>query len=393
MFSFIKNFFQSNRKDNFLIVTFLENKIESVILRVDFINKDLIVEKVFTQELPGIFSSKDITPDFLNYLRKIFSNVFYPKAYKVIFVFGSKLAMTNFGSVNVLRDNHHEIITEANLENLISQATFNFFGPSRKCASNRLNTSELETIICDVRIYDVLLDKHPSIDFLKEKGKTLEFYLSETFCHRDFLKKIISLLPTRARLVFVTEGGSILTHLVSRLIDKPFLFARVGINETNLFFKTKTGEIGYLDSFKWGKENLYMALAKELNISTDVAKSILMRYLEDKTSISFAKKFNILIKNELALLSKGLELMKSKAKIRFLALELEPALIKDLKLKNISSKSLVPIDFKTILDYFNFQINSKMELYGLAALLEAYFTPQEDLINKLARRRMRWLIP
>lgn len=393
MFSFLKNFFQKNKKDNFLIVSFLENKIKLVALEADFINKDLEIKTIFTKEMPDALIAKDVPQDITTYLKKIFSSVFYLRTYKVIFVFGPGLAVTNFGSASILRDNIHELITEANLENLISKATFNFFGPNRKYASSRFNSSELETLICDVRIYDILLDKHPSINLLKEKGKKLDFYLSETFCHRDFLKKIISLLPARAKLAFIAEGGSTLAHLAARFLTKPFLFARVGLHETNLFLRAKDGSISYFDSFEWGKDVLYASLSKELCVSKEVAKSILMRYLENNTSSLFARKLNLLVKKELALLNKGLEIMKSKAKIKSLALELEPLLVKDLKLKNISSKSLISIDSETILNFFNFQTNNSFGLYSLAALLESYFTPQEDLVNKLARRRMRWLIP
>ena len=90
--------------------------------------------------------------------------------------------------------------------------------------------------------------------------------------------------------------------------------------------------------------------------------------------------------------------MNSKAKAKCLIIDLEPSLAKDLKIKNISKKSLISIDAKTILDAFNFKLKPNHcfryeNLYSLASLLESYFTPQEDLINKLARRRMRWLIP
>ncbi|PIU99310.1 hypothetical protein COS59_00460 [Candidatus Wolfebacteria bacterium CG03_land_8_20_14_0_80_36_15] len=384
----IKKFLMRDKKDNFLIVSFLEDKLEIVVLQADFVNKDLEIKKIFKKEVG----------DDLSYLKKIFSSVFYPKTYKVIFNFDSNLAVTNFSSIAVLRDRPQETISEADFENLISQAIFNFFGPARKYASSRLNTSELETLICDVRIYNVLLDRHTVFDLLKEKGKRLDFYLSETFCCREFLKKLISFLPNRARVVFIAEGGSTLLHLISRYIKKPLLLAQVGFDKTSLFLKTKEGKINYFDSLKWGRNNLYLALAKELHVSLEVIKSIMVRYLENKTSTLFRRRLNFFLKKELALFNKGLEIMNSKAKAKCLIIDLEPSLAKDLKIKNISKKSLISIDVKTILDVFNFKLKPNhcfwyKNLYGLATLLESYFTPQEDLINKLARRRMRWLIP
>jgi len=395
MFAFIKNFFQSNKKDNFLIVTFLENKIEIIAFQVDFVNKDLEIKKIFKKELE----------DDLSYLKKIFSNVFYPKSYKVIFNFDSNLAVTNFGSIVVFRDKPLVTINQADLENLISQAIFNFFWPTRKYAARRLNIPELETLVCDIKIYNVLLDEHTSFDLLKEKGKKLNFYLSETFCNREFLKKLISFLPNRAEIVFIAEAGCVLLHLISRYLKKSLLLARVGDDKTSLFLKTKEGNISYFDSFQWGRNNLYSALAKEFHVSFEVAKSIMDRYFENKTSILFSKKLNFSLKKELALFNKGLEIMNSKAKAKCLIIDMEPLLVKDLKIKNISKESLIPIDTQKILDIFNFKLKPSFyfyhnkqdiqykNLYSLATLLEFYFIPQKDLINKLARRRMRWLIP
>jgi len=197
----------------------------------------------------------------------------------------------------------------------------------------------------------------------------------------------------------------VLLHLISRYLKKSLLLARVGDDKTSLFLKTKEGNISYFDSFQWGRNNLYSALAKELHVSFEVAKSIMDRYFENKTSILFSKKLNFSLKKELALFNKGLEIMNSKAKAKCLIIDMEPLLVKDLKMKNISKESLIPIDTQKILDIFNFKLkpnfyfyNNKQDiqykaLYSLAALLEFYFIPQKDLINKLARRRMRWLIP
>ena len=138
----IKKFLMRDKKDNFLIVSFLEDELEIVVFQADFVNKDLEIKKIFKKELG----------EDLSYLKKIFSTVFYPRTYKVIFNFDSSLAVTNFSSIAVLRDRPQETIGEADLENLISQAIFNFFGPARKYASSRFNASELETLICDVRI-------------------------------------------------------------------------------------------------------------------------------------------------------------------------------------------------------------------------------------------------
>lgn len=397
MFSTLKKFFTRNKKDKFLLVSFLEDKLEIVVLQADFVNKDLEIKNIFEKDLTDDFSSKKLSPQIKWYLRKIFSSVFYPNNFKVIFNFDSNLSVTNFESVIIPRGNPDETLTEADLENLISQAIFNFFGPTRKYASSRLKISEFETLICDVRIYNVLLDKNSVLDLLREKGKKLDFYISETFCYRDFLKELISFLPNRAQAIFIAEGGSVLTHLISRYIKKSFLFIEIGADKTNVFLRTKEGKINYFDSFKWGRNNLYLALAKDLAVSSEVAKSILMRYLEDKTSFLFSKKLNFFLKKELALLNKGLEIIEQKTKVKCLVINLEPSLVKDLKIKNMSAKSLIPIDVKKLLEAFNFNLKAGYSwyknLYSLAVLLESYFTPQEDLINKLARRRMRWLIP
>jgi len=382
----IKNFLSREKKENFLIVSFLENKLEATTICADFINKDLEINKILETNLE----------DNLNILKRIFSNVFHSRPYKVILSFSHQLAVTNFSQVTVFRDNPKQTINEAELENLISRAVFNFFGQTRKYASSRLNIGEVEALICDVRIYDVSLDNHPVLDLLKEKGKKLDFYISETFCRRDFLKEIISFLPKRASVAFVAEGGSSLTHLISRYFEKPFLFAKVGSEETSLFLRTKENKINYIESFKWGLNSLYLAIAKEFNFNLETAKLILNRYLEGTTSSTFRRKLQFFLKKELALLGKGLEIINSNIKSKNLIIDLPPSLAKFLKIKNISANSIKSIDTKIILDAFNFKLKTLYvweDLYGAAVFLESYFSPQENLLNKLAKRRIRWLIP
>src|SRR3989344_8142460 len=162
-------------RENFLVINFLDETIEAVIAKVDFSNKKI-----------KILNNRNINRASANEeLKKIFTKSFYPQSYKIIFIFDSTTAVTNYEMVALARDDAKKTIDESELENLVSQGLWRLFDQNRHISGQRFNIEDLEILLCDVRIYSFRVDGMQSVDLFKQKGRQVEIVFSQTFAKRS----------------------------------------------------------------------------------------------------------------------------------------------------------------------------------------------------------------
>ncbi len=383
-------------KENFLIITFLNDYLEVAAIKADFDKKKLEVINIS-------HFNKD---QFFYPLKRILFYSFFPKFYNVIFVFDSKLAATYYDVISLACDNLQRPINEADLDNLVSQALWKFFDQGRIDASRQLCLNDTEILLSDIQIYDFKINNRRIINPLGHSAKKIEIYLVQTFTQRSLFKKLLSLLPRRAKLILVTEGGTMAAHLFSRIAKKDkFFFAKVTDNQTDLFM-AKNNKITFFDYFNWGKNNLCSGISNVLKISPVVSQSIIDRFVFCQTSLNFKKRFNKIFLDEIINLFKGLKIAASRTKISAVFVDfsqLTSPFAEGLKFKRISTKMIISLDLNKMIEVFGFEFidcttkNISLDLLSLAALIEFYFSPISSfplsLINHLAKQRTKWLIP
>ncbi|MBI3638533.1 hypothetical protein HY227_02210 [Candidatus Wolfebacteria bacterium] len=393
-------------KERFLIITFLGDLIDISAVRADFKNKTVNV----------IFQEK-IKFDSLSKLKKIFLTSFYPQTYKVILAFDSKNALTNHETISLKREDPKKAIDEADIENLVSQALWKVFDYGRIMSTKQLNLNDLEILLVDTKIHELKIDGRRVLNPIKQKGEKIDITVSQTFANRSLFDRVSKMLPKRAKIVLAIEGGVAASRLIGRLAGKKnFVFGKVLDDATSIHIAKKDsgGKISFFDYFSWGKNGFYASLEVELGVCRDTGKSILKKFFKKEMSDEFERRFGKIFSQEIIGLTRGLTHAASRTKHNLVFLDFPPLIPN----KNLP-KMILPVDsiqamkflgFKQGSGFFDFipGINPLLlsrrknisngtyqqpDFVSLASLFEFYFLPQEDLVNRLAKRRIRWLMP
>lgn len=384
----------TNANDRFLVLeissaeggsgSIIENRAASI--KADFINKEIKVLKVLS------------APD----LKKLVKKFGRLSKYKIIIALDSHLATTIHSSVVLVRDNFKELIDEPELDNLISQAIWKFFDRHRNKVAGKMNTTDLDIVLSDVRIRGIKLDSHKVVNPVGFRAKTIEVQFSQTFLLRSIVDQLKNLIPAE-QTVLITENGTAWSNVLSKSgQEKNFLLANLFGNKTTLFC-SDGGQNSYLDRFNWGEDDLNRSLAGDLAIAPDISRSIIDRYVNGEASPVFKKRLEGLLNKELHTLARGLNsaLKRSEAKTIYL----QPFFnLPQIFAAGFKSQFDRPVDLQVlhtglIGNNLGFDIkfkNNRDARYAfsfLAALMEWYLSPQEDKMSQLAKRRVRWLSP
>jgi hypothetical protein len=383
-------------KENFAAINFFGDKCRATAIKADFANKKIEISEDFE------FSSRNPLP----VLKKFFSLVFYPRAYSAIFIFSPKEAAGIGGLISFERLKPKEKISEEELADSVSDAVWKFFDSGRTKAAKQLGLSEPEIMLSDVSVYDFKIDGRKVINPMKQAGKKISLEMGQVFADRGNLKKFIGILPKRSKRAFIMEGGTCASRLLERMSGKQkFAFAKVSPKETNMFFGGK-GDLGFMDYFSWGEEDLYRGISDNLKIGVSESKFAAEKALAGETSENFKKEFQKIFLGGIAPLVQGLKAGASAAKAKKIFLDFpfaEKAVSEGLKFKNISTNMIISVGFSGVLEKLGFGLNApadkkeKADFLLAAAILEIYFSPALSyplsLVNRLAKRRMMWLMP
>jgi hypothetical protein len=383
-------------KENFAVINFFGDKFQAAAVRADFINKKIEISGSFEFAPENAFSI----------LKNFFSFVFYPRAYSAIFIFSPKDAAGFGDAVSIDRLESRKKISEEELADLVSGAVWKFFDSGRSKALKQLNSTEPEIMLSDVSVYDFKVDGRKVVNPFKQAGKKISLEIGEVFANRAYLKKIIKLLPGRSKKAFIFDGGVCASRLLRRIAGKSkFIFAKTSKLKTDIFYSD--GEkSGFHDYFSWGEESLYREISEILKIGNLESKAITEKMLAGETSDNFRKSFEKIFLNEIASLVQGLRAGALAADAKQIYLDFpfaEKAMKKGLKFKKISTNMIVPVNFSDILENFGFELAvpageaKEADFLFAAAILETYFSPVSSyplsVINRLAKRRMMWLMP
>lgn len=335
-------------------------------------------------------------------LKKLIKKFGRLKKYKIILGLDSHLATTIYSSVVLVRDRFKELIDEAELDNLISQAIWKFFDRQRGKVATKMNVSDLDVILSDVKIRGVRLDSHKVVNPVGFKAKTVEILFSQTFLLRQFVESMKDTLPL-GQVIFISESGTAWASVVAKSQEAgSFAVANIFPGKTSVFAASGS-QNSYLDHFAWGENNLYASLAGDLAVDPGVASVIVAKYNSGAMSVAFKRRIENFISRELQMLANGIGQAIKKVDVETVfvhpffdlpAIFMEnfrgslgkPAQLRLLNLDIISKNFGFDIKFKHT-------AQQKNAFSFLATLLEWYLAPQEDRMSQMANRRVRWLSP
>ena len=388
-------------REHFIVVTFFDEYAEVAEVSAYFANKEIIFKNVVT--LPCNIESEDERGQLEEvfeyvriHLKKTFLKTLYLGSPTLIVALGSKHALTRYEIVSLMRENPTKSIDDADLENVISQAIWKTYEDGRRVAMGQLKLPETEILFADTNVYEVIIDGKKIINPLQHTGKHIDIYLSQTFVKRNFFSRIARALSQSVKAIVPIEGGVAATHLLGRMYEQSnFVLAKAMEQRTDLFLRTagRASKTAFYDYFTWGTKSFFASLGKQLAVTPFVARSILSQFVRGEVSLSLHQKLKGVLREETIVLLRGLRHASEENKSNTIFLDMPD--FAGLPSEEIFPKIVQAIDIAAITNFFGFSVkaHSRFDFVTIASLLEFYFLPGENILNHLAKRRMRWLLP
>ena len=290
-----------DRGEPYLLVEILNHYVQVTFFHCHQKKKEITVVKNWIREVPD-FTIANVIEEAKLLLRKIRKL----EQYKIIVSLDSGLATSIYSSVSLIRTHPKEVIDEADMDNLISQAIWRFFDRNRFRVAQKMGIDEVDVLLSDVRIRGIKLDGHKIINPVGFKSKFVEIFFSQTFTPRDFMRQLRDSLPKES-VVLIAETGSIIGNVISKSLDKDDFFIANLFPDQSVIFSSSAERLGHLDSFGWGEKNLHASLSQQYKLDLITTRAVVDRYIAGDASPVFLRRFEAMVADELGVFAKGLE--------------------------------------------------------------------------------------
>ncbi len=299
--------------------------------------------------------------------------------------------------VRLKRPKPQEIISEGELDHLVFRGLWEFLNRYRSWASKKMGVSDLDLVLAHIEIRDAALGSHRVFNPLGFKGGELTLKFRATFVPRGMTALIAKFRPWTDHFV-VVENHSI----VSLSIPEPSDFV-VHLAETRTgVFASRPDERLYVRECFWGGENIVKAIATTFAVDEGVAHELINRYIEGGVSARVGRIIDSKVRGEFRILLEMLDSIYNTRK----GYVIRPAM-------HFNIRSFVPhpeylletnrlklVDFVSWSGREGYSFTSKDKKYfstsihqSIIALLQhPYSDSHYEFVNKLLKRRVRWLV-
>ncbi len=378
------------------MIEILDHYVQVTVLRTDFKHKEITILRTFFKEFPE-FDPLAALKEARKFLKKI-RNL---KKYKLILSLDSRFATTIFSSVSLVRTNPKDVIDEADLDNLISQAIWRFFDKHRFKIAQKMEVDEVDVLLTDVRIRDIRIDAHRVVNPIGFKAKSVEIFFSQTFVTREFMRELREFLP-RENIELMIEAGTALLHALSHARGSSNFYVANLFPGHTAVFAADNQRFGHQDSFDWGGDDLKRYLGRYLHTDPEISEAMIHTYSGDNGSGNFLRKFETMLVQELGVFANGVESMVDADAGEVYVnpfFEMPPVLFTE-RFQNRFQKSITLLSLSTqfITEKLGYTLQYKTSaevknpLILIGAVLELALLPRNDTMSHLANRRVRWLV-
>jgi hypothetical protein len=287
-----------------------------------------------------------------------------------------------YSSRFITRENHRAEITEAETENAISQAIWQLFDEERMLFSKRLDLSEMDVVMADVRVLYIKLDGCEVVNPIGFTAKTIEIGLAEILITREMSEEIKISIPKKNEIIFTLEPTASCAWLIQKdSKKKDFIVARISDKKTFVYRSSVSGGISYISDFDWGINKVFSTISDYFGVSAMTGKDIIHRYAREDMSREMQKGLKEIISSAFADFSRGVTIAARNAKITKPTLYVLSDDLQEMNPTNVSWKDVgVKMNFLPAIHYEELVAN---EMAGS--------DPQSSW-NRLAKRRMKWLM-
>jgi len=337
----------------------------------------------------------------LNLVKSILKRFRGSRRANIILSLDPVLATTIHSTVTLIRDKPKTPIDEPDLDNRIAQGIWRMFDRERGKAAEKMGVGDLDVLLTDVRVKNLKLDGHKVLNPLDFQAKTIEIQFTQTFNPRTFANEVRKLIPAE-QLALMAENGSLEADMLAKLARvESFLLVDLFDERVNIYLSDGS-TVTYIDAVSWGKRNLLGTLSEFFAVSERVAEKIFRIYLAGEASPWMRKRIDRLLADEFRKLTEPLGKLTAKYNseaIYLMAFFDVPDFVFEPEFKHQfpGKVRILPVNHELLRAELGFELLSKtvptQNLFSpLAALLEFYFLPHDDKINRIARRHARWLI-
>ena len=305
----------------------------------------------------------------------------------IIFSLGSERATTAENTVVLKRPKPNEAITESEMDQLVHKGFWDFLNRYRAMAAKKMKTSDSDLIMAYVQVRDVSIGTHKMYNPVGFEGKELNLKIRGTFVPRETL-------PSLERFkdwgkIFVFESASVLGDF---LPESGSFSVQIGETATSVF-KVHGNEKAFEVGYGWGTGTFTGGVAAELGIDEASARAIIRLYFENNVSVKVKKWLEGRVNESVRELAGLLEPLKKKTKIS------RPKIYFSGRIKNFPGAAIRVDEELERKEYIIKKKNAALgfepliEQNALALLVFEYDLPKFEYLNRLLKRRVKWLIP
>jgi len=385
------------RGENYVVIEILNHYVQVTLLSVSHNKKKIRIVKNYYKPVRELS-----VPVVLDKLKSILRKIRKLEKYKVVLSLDSDLATTIYAHIPLVRPHPKEIINEADLDNIISQAIWRFFDRNRFRVSKKLEIDEIDVLLSDVRIRGIKLDGHKVVNPVGFKAKSVEVSFSQTLAGRELMKGIRELI-SKDKIELITETGTAMSHVLSKALrtkDK-FFVANLFPNHTAIFVASNN-RVNHHNGFNWGEKDLHESLADHFAVDPVTARMIIQKHSEQKTSKSFQRRFENILHRELQIFANGIGALlgEDNPMVYLNPYFNAPPIIYSSRFQSRLEKpfKVSPLSTNIITEKMGYdvQYNKTLKVRNLFSVLSSFFEinflPQNSKMSHLANRRVRWLI-
>lgn len=368
----------------FQVFRFQERAYDAVLLR--------------TRSVTGDFRSAEsvaaVLPAYLNEARSVSHS-------RLIIGLHSGLFSTAQTTVTLRRDKPEQLVSEAELENLISSGLWKINSRQQRQLARKLNIVESATVFIGAFIASIRVDGHRVASPVGFSAHTIEFTVCYSVSSHMLYQTLLPFLSGEQEVYCTEIGMSELFRLASQVSDRNFLLVRVSEAHTYVYAAVES-EQEYLDTINWGRNSLIGSFEQELMMSREQTGELLRRAESGLTSIQVRRRVEALLLQEVSVLLKGIGAHTEHSKATAIYISAPFTLPASLFTEAAAKRAGISIPVVAMPDNSHGEktqsalpLSMKTTASSISALCaNAWaahrFFEQSD-VQKIAKRRVRWL--
>ncbi|MGC9610817.1 MAG: hypothetical protein ABSE68_01190 [Minisyncoccia bacterium] len=321
---------------------------------------------------------------------------------KIILLLNGVSATTAESIFKITRSKPDEKISESEADQLVYQVFWDFINRYRSIAAKKMNVNDLDLISVYTQVRDIALDFNRIFNPVGFKGPEISFRIKGTLTPRNFLP-VLEKFKGWGK-VFVFEKTSVLSGALGEFgsfRNGPGFLLQADENQAAAF-RVEEKEQYPAGKLDWGTDSLVSGIVSELNVDKDTAQSLVQLYFRGEVSRKVGRWMSAKITESFSHLSNLFHNLEKKHKPNRAAFYCDfrlPVPVPPGWFKKIGGES-VRIDEE--LERREFVLAGLFKSGGfnplthqnvLAALSLDHDLSKLDFINRLLRRRVKWLIP